>query len=132
MGFLSTFVSPADAIQFIEVAVSDETSDLTTGTNKTKFRMPYAGTITLITGSLSTVATGGTLLAVDINKNSSTILSTKMTFDASESTTTTATTPLVISDTVIAIDDEFEVDIDAVGSTDTGKGLKIIIVYTRT
>jgi len=113
------------------IAVSDETTDLTTGIAKIKFRMPFAFTITDIRASLSTVATGATLLAVDINEDGSTILSTKLTFDASESTTETATTPRVISDTALTDDAEITIDIDAVGNTTTGRGLKVTIIGTK-
>ena len=113
-------------ISFI-VACSDETSDLETGT-KVTFRMPFKFHIKEVRASLSTVATGGTLVTVDINESGSTILSTKITIDASESTSTTASTPPVISDNTLADDAQMTVDIDAVGSTNTGKGLKISII----
>lgn len=114
------------------VAASDETTNLTTGTAKTTFRMPYAFTVTDIRGSLSTVATGATLLTVDVNEGGTTIISTKLTFDASESTTTTAATPRVISDSALADDAQMTIDIDAIGNTTPGKGLKVCLVGYQT
>ena len=114
--------------QQFTIALSDETTDLEAGTNKAKFRIKRKGTIQNVYADLSTVATGATLVTVDINKNSSSILSTKLTIDASESTSNTATTPAVISDTAVSANDEFEIDIDAVGNTTTGQGLKVTIV----
>jgi hypothetical protein len=70
------------------------------------------------------------LLTIDINENGTTILSTKLTFDASEKTTTTATTPAVISDTALAYDSEITFDIDAVGSTIAGAGLLVTLTGT--
>lgn len=112
------------------LAVTDQYSNLTVGGAKITFRMPYAMTLTSIRGSLVTAGTGGTLVTVDINETASTILSTKMTFDASEKTTTTAATALVISDTSLADDSEITVDVDAIGSTLPGNGLKISLCGT--
>ncbi len=114
--------------QVIAIAVSDETTSLTTGTAKTTFRMPFAFTLTDIRASVTTAPTGGTLLTVDVNESGSTILSTKLTFDASEKTTTTAATPRVISDAALADDAEITIDIDAVGSTIAGAGLKVYLI----
>lgn len=114
------------------IACSDETTALTTGTAKVTFRMPYAFTLTDVRASVTTAPTGGTLLTVDVNETGSTILSTKLTFDASEKTTTTAATPRVISDSSLADDAEITIDIDAVGSTIAGAGLKVYLIGTRT
>lgn len=110
------------------VAASDETTNLTTGTAKVTWRMPYAFTLTDLRASVSTVATGATLLTVDINEAGTTIISTKLTFDASESTTTTAATARVISDSALADDAQMTADIDAVGNTTPGKGLKVCLI----
>lgn len=117
--------------QCIPIACSDETTPLTAGTAKVTFRMPYAFTLTDVRASVTTAPTGGTLLTVDVNEAGSTILSTKLTFDASETTTTTAATPRVISDSSLADDAEITIDIDAVGSTIAGAGLKVYLIGTR-
>jgi len=109
-------------------AMSDESTDLTSGTNRIKFRMPYAFTVTAVRASLSTAATGASLLTVDLNEGGSTILSTKLTFDASETTTTTAATAPVISDSSLADDAEISGDIDQIGNTTPGRGLKVCII----
>lgn len=119
-----------EAVSFT-VAVSDETTALTTGTAKLTFRMPFAMTLTAIRGSVGTAATGGTLLTVDVNEAGVSILSTKLTFDASEFTTTTAATPAVISDSALADDAQITIDIDAVGSTIAGAGLKVTFIGIR-
>jgi hypothetical protein len=114
------------------IACSDETTALTTGTAKATFRMPFAMTVTDVRATVTTAPTGASLLTVDVNDSGTTILSTKLTFDASEKTTTTAATPRVISDTALADDAEITVDIDQVGSTVAGAGLKVWLVGTRT
>lgn len=109
------------------VACSDEVSPLTTGTAKITFRMPYAFTLTAVRASLTTAQTSGSILTVDINEGGSTILSTKLTIDNGEKTSTTAATPAVISDTALADDAEMTVDVDQVGDG-TAKGLKIYLI----
>lgn len=80
---------------------------------------------------MNTAPTGSTL-TVDINETASTILSTKITIDASEKTSETAATAPVISDSSLADDAEMTIDIDQVGSTVPGKGLKIWLIGTKT
>jgi hypothetical protein len=118
--------TPAELV----IACSDETSNLTTGTAKVTFRMPYAMTLSSVRASVNTAPTGSTLI-VDINEGGSTILSTKLSIDASELTSTTAATAAVISDTALADDAEITIDIDQIGSTIAGKGLKVVLKGTR-
>lgn len=117
--------------QCIAIACSDETTALTTGTAKTTFRMPYAFTLTEVRASVTTAPTGATL-NIDINEGGVSILSTTITIDASEKTSTTAATPPVISDTSLADDAEITIDIDQVGSTVAGAGLKVYLIGYKT
>lgn len=112
------------------VAVSDETTALTTGTAKVTFRMPRAVTLTAVRASLVTAQSSGSIFTVDINEAGSTILSTKLTIDNGEKTSTTAATAAVISDTSLADDAEITIDIDQVGDG-TAKGLKVALLGTR-
>lgn len=111
----------------IPIAVSDETTFLTTGVAKVTFRMPFALVLTAVRSSVTDAPTGATLV-VDINEAGSTILSTKLSIDASEKTSTTAASAAVISDTALADDAEITIDIDQVGSTLAGKGLKVYLI----
>jgi hypothetical protein len=112
------------------IAASDEATDLATGTNKVYFRMPYAGTLLAVRASVNTAPTDANI-EVDINEAGSTILSTKLSIDASEKTSTTAAVPAVISDSALADDAEITIDIDQVGSTVAGKGLKVYLKVRR-
>ena len=112
------------------VACSDETNNLTVGANKVTFRAPFAFTLTAVRASVNTAPTGSTLV-VDINENGTSVLSTKLSIDANEKTSTTAASAAVISDSAIANDVEITIDIDQVGSTIAGKGLKIVLIGTR-
>lgn len=111
----------------IIIACSDETTALTTGVAKATFRMPYAFTLTAVRASVTTAPTGS-VLTVDINESGTTILSTKITIDATEKTSTTAATPPVISDSSLADDAEITIDIDTIGSTIAGAGLKVTLI----
>ena len=114
----------------IGLACSDETTALTTGTAKVTFRMPCAMTLTAVRATLTTATVGSTLI-VDINEGGTSILSTKLSIDASEKTSTTAATAAVISDSSLADDAEITLDIDQVGSSTAGAGLKIWLIGTR-
>jgi hypothetical protein len=123
--------SAAVPTQAIPIACSDETTALTTGTAKVTFRMPYAFTLTGVRASVTTAPTDATL-TVDINEGGVSILSTKLTIDATEKTSTTAATAAVISDSSLADDAEITIDIDQVGSTIAGAGLKVYLIGTKT
>lgn len=114
----------------IGIACSDETSDLTTGTAKATFRMPFAMTLTAVRASVTTAPVGSTI-TVDINEGGVSILSTKLTIDASEKTSTTAANAAVISDSALADDAEITIDIDQVGSSTAGAGLKVWLLGTK-
>ena len=60
--------------------------------------MPYAMTLTSVRASLSTAQTSGSIFTVDINESGSSVLSTKLTIDNTEKTSTTAAAGPVISD----------------------------------
>jgi hypothetical protein len=111
----------------IVVAISDESTALTTGTAKVTIRAPRAMTLSTVLGSLNTVSSSGTP-TFDVNVNGSTILSTKLTIDVSEKTSTTAAVPVVLSSTAIALDDEITFDIDVAGTG--AKGAKIVLKGT--
>lgn len=114
----------------IQLACSDETTAITSGTAKVTFRMPYAMTLTAVRASVTTAPTGSAIL-IDINETGTTVLSTKLMIDASEKTSTTATTPYVISDSALADDAEITIDFDQVGSTIAGTGVKVTLIGTR-
>ncbi len=114
-------------MESIIVAAGDETTAVTTGTAKVTFRMPYAFTLTAVRASLTTAQTSGSIFTVDINENGTSILSTKLTIDNGETTSVTAATPPVISDTALADDSVITVDVDQIGNG-TAAGLKVTLV----
>ena len=114
----------------IQLAASDETTALTTGTAKVTFRMPFAMTLTGVRASLTTAQTSGSIFTVDINQGGSSVLGTKLTIDNTENTSTTAATPATITTSALTDDAEITVDIDQIGDG-TAKGLKVTIIGTR-
>lgn len=114
-------------VQAIPIACSDETTALATGSAKVTFRMPYAFTLSAVRASLTTAQGSGAIFTVDINEGGTTILSTKLTIDNTERTSTTAATPAVISDTSLADDSEITIDIDQIGDG-SAKGLKVYLI----
>lgn len=124
------WTAPSQTNRFeLVVAVSDESTALAVGTNKIKFRMPRSVTVTEVRASLNVAQTSGSIFTVDINESGVSILSTKLTIDNGEKTSTTAATPAVVTDTALADDAEMSVDIDQIGDG-TAVGLKIMIIGT--
>lgn len=116
--------NPTECLMF---ACSDETSAITAGAGKLTFRMPYAFTLTAVRASVKDAPTGSTII-IDINEGGASILSTKLSIDVSEKTSTGAATPAVISDPNLADDAEMTFDFDQVGSTIAGAGVKVYLI----
>lgn len=116
---------------YLALACSDETTALTTGTAKITFRMPFAMTLTDVRASLTGAGSTSGTTTIDINEGGTTILSTKLTIDFAEKTSTTAATPVVISDTALADDAEITIDIDAITTGADEAGLKVYLIGTR-
>ena len=116
--------------QFMTLAISDESTSITTGINKLTMRSPYAMTLTRIPrASLNTVSSSGNP-TVDINLSGTSILGVnKLSIDASEKTSTTAATATTLATTSIPDDSEITFDIDTAGTG--AKGLKVILYYKR-
>jgi pyridoxine 5'-phosphate synthase PdxJ len=114
----------------IVLACSDETTALTTGTNRVRFRMPFAATLLAVRASVNTAPTGSTLV-VDINEGGTSVLGTKLSIDATELSSTTAASAATITDSSLADDAEISIDIDQIGSTVAGAGLKVALSVRR-
>ena len=126
----STIITTGNETIALCVPLGTETGLHTTGTAKYSLRAPAAFTVTDVRASLNVAATGGTLFTVDINDSGTTILSTKITIDASELTSETAAAAPVVSDSAIADDALLTFDIDAIGSTLAGEGGKVCVIGT--
>jgi hypothetical protein len=114
--------------QWLQFAISDQSTAITTGTAKFTTRFP-ACTVLAVRASLNTASSSG-IPTVDINEAGTTILSTKLTIDANEKTSTTAATAAVISDSTIADDAEITFDIDTAGTGAKGLIVSMQVRWT--
>lgn len=105
-------------------ACSDESSNLTVATSAVTFRMPFTMYLNDVKASVN-VAPVGSTLTVDVTQNGTSIFSTPLSIDANEETSTTAATPVVISNRNLLEDAKIVVRINQVGSTSPGRGLKL-------
>lgn len=116
-------------------ACSDETTALVIGAGKVTFRMPFKCILTEVPSASLTVAqTSGSTFTVDINKNGTTIFTTRITIDNTEKTTATAAVAAVLTTapafTAFAKDDEVTIDLDQIGDG-TAKGLKVLLLVRK-
>jgi len=114
----------------IVIPVGDESSALTTGTNRVRFRMPFAATLLAVRANVNTAPTGSTLI-VDVNEAGTSVLGTKLSIDASEFSSTTAASAATITDSSLADDAEISIDIDQIGGSVAGAGLKVSLFVRR-
>jgi hypothetical protein len=110
--------------------IPDQGGVLLAGAGQYTFRAPFAATILDVRASVTGAASSGTL-TFDINKTGVSILSTKLTIDASEKTSTTAATPAVLSSTTLDNNEEVTIDVDDDGAGDATEA-KIYISVRRT
>ena len=116
----------APTLSFI-VSLTGEASDATVTDDLAQIRMPFAFELTEVRAFCNTAPTGANL-QFDIEEAGSTILSTKIEIDATELTSTTATTPPVISDSTLADDAIISFNCDQIGSGDAGAGIKLVLI----
>jgi hypothetical protein len=110
------------------IAIGDETTAITTGTAKVTFRMPFAMTLSAVRASLTTASSSGNP-TFDINEGAgagTSVLSTKLSIDSGELTSTTAATPAVISDSALADDAQITIDVDTAGTGAAGGKIYLI------
>lgn len=113
------------------VAASDLTTAITAGTSKAYFPMPYAFTVTEVMATLLTAQASGSIFTVDINENGTSILSTKLTIDNTETSSLTASTQPVISDASLAKGGVITIDVDQIGASGA-LGLIVTVVGYKT
>ena len=123
--------SPYTRTTSFVIACGAEDEALTTGT-KVTFRLPFAFTVTAVRASLTTAGTGANLVTLDFEQNGTTILSTKITIDASELTSTTAAAQPVISTSALTDDASIDCDVDQIDSGGVSAGLKMYLIGYKT
>ncbi|MEM1343860.1 MAG: DUF2793 domain-containing protein [Pseudomonadota bacterium] len=118
-----------DPVELV-LAASDETSDLAVGAAAITFRMPYAMTLTEVRANVVSAPVGAAL-QVDINQGANSVLTTVVSIDDGEKTSQSGQTPPIIATSALLDDAEITVDIDQVGSTTAGAGLKVLLKGLR-
>lgn len=113
------------------LALSDETTSITTGVTKLTFRVPYTIALYQIPrASVNTASTSGAV-TVDIKQNGVSIFgNNKLTIDALSKTSVTSIVQPILSTAYIPDDTEITFDITTAGTS--AKGLKIVLYYKRT
>ena len=106
-------------------------TDASAGTKKGLIpRFPYNLDNITLNLAVDTAPTGSTFI-VDLNIDDTSILSTKISIDAGETDSSTATTPYVLTTTSIAEGAKVTVDIDQVGATVPGQNPVLTIEGVR-
>jgi hypothetical protein len=114
--------------QILVVAASDETTTLTVGTNKIRFRVPHSFKLLSVRATLNQASSSG-LVTVNVKRNGTSLFTTKVTLDVSELTSATAATPSVLttpSGIDLYQDELIAVDVDTAGTA--AAGLKLYFV----
>ncbi len=124
--YQTQWIDPPQAQNAFMLVCSDETSPLQVGTNLVTFRIPYNFVVNDVRASVSEAPEGSSII-VDINRNGTSILGTKLSIDATEKTSVTAATPYTLATPSLTADDEIQIDLDQVGSAIRGSGLKVVI-----
>lgn len=114
--------------QALQFSCSDRVTPLVATTNVMSWPVPFNLTVSEVQAYVVTPNTSGNKVTVDINKNGTTILSTKLTIDNNEQNSATAAVPAVISTALFAKGDEISIDIDDVGAG-VASGLIVTLVF---
>lgn len=118
----------------VTLPLGDQTTAIAAGTNKRRWRSPFAWTVTAIRGALASAqSSGANLVTFDVNNAGNSMLSTKVTLDNNETTSTTAATACVIDTTYddIADDALIAVDIDNCDGSTTAAGADVTLIGYR-
>ena len=129
-GEIETHTHPENSQVWV-VAFSDESTVITVGNNKVEFQMPnYPTTLMGVSCSLKTAPSESTM-QIDLNEGDTSVLSTKLTIDATEKTSETAAIPTVISDANLAANAVMTLDVDTADTGGTSAGGKLMIYWKK-
>ena len=116
-------------LEEIQLAASDETTDLVVGTDAVTFRMPYGMTLENLRASVTTAPVGADI-QVTVNQGGNAVASVII-IEAGATTSTSATTQPTVSNANLIDDAQITVDITQVGSSTAGAGLKVTLIGKR-
>lgn len=113
--------------KFVNVALSDMTTDLTTGTAKAVWFAPENGTLEAVFIGVHDPSSSG-IVRVDMNDSGGSVFTTRPAIDATESTSLTGTQAVLDGTVNFSKGDKFTFDIDDAGTD--AKGLQVSIEYS--
>ena len=119
-------VSATAANRYVNVALSDMTTDLTTGTAKAVWFAPEDGTLVSVYIGVHDPSSSG-VVRVDMNDSGGSVFTTRPAIDATEATSLTGTAAVLDGTVSFVRGDKFTFDIDAAGTD--AKGLQVCIEY---
>ncbi len=126
----------AAKMEAIGIACGDETTVTAVATGVTEFQMPYGFECTSVRATVTTAPTTDAGFTIDINDDGTSILLTKITLDATDKTSTSATTAFDFvasaSSVTIADGSVITIDVDAASTGATEAGLKIWLIGYQT
>ena len=128
---LLSMVAPAAKTEMIAIALGDEATVLaaaSTSVPVVTYHMPYAFTLTNVKVGLTVAGTGAALVTIDVHEAGTTVLSTKVTVDATEKTSGTAATQPVVSDSALAVDSLIEIFVDVIDTDNVASGAKVYLI----
>ena len=112
------------------VAINSEDETTTTGTGKSTFRLPFTFQILEARASVKSAPEGSSIL-VDVNQNGISIFSNQLEIPGGSKTSQDALVLPTFSTSTLADDSEISIDVDQVGSTSPGSGLKVYLSGRR-
>lgn len=116
----------AAANRYVNVALSDMTTDLTTGTAKAVWFAPEDGTLASVYIGVHDPSSSG-VVRVDMNDSGGSVFTTRPAIDATEATSLTGTAAVLDGTVTFVRGDKFTFDIDDAGTD--AKGLQVCIEY---
>lgn len=112
--------------RFVNVALSDMTTDLATGTGKAIWFAPENGSLVSVYIGVHDPSSSG-VVRVDMNDSGGTVFTTRPAIDAGEATSLTGTAAVLDGTVTFSRGDKFTFDIDDAGAD--AKGLQVCVEY---
>lgn len=112
--------------RYVNIAMSDMTTDLTTGTEKAAWFAPEDGTLASVYIGVHDPSSSG-VVRVDMNDSGGSVFTTRPAIDATEATSLTGTAAVLDGTVSFVRGDKFTFDIDDAGTD--AKGLQVCIEY---
>lgn len=111
---------------FVSIAMSDMTTDLTTGTAKAVWFAPEDGELASVFIAVHDPSSSG-IVRVDMNDSGGSVFTTRPAIDATEATSLTGTVAVLDGTVSFSRGDKFTFDIDDAGTD--AKGLQVCVEY---